>query len=90
MLEALLGEQRLGVARAAQRDLADGKRDPLLDRVDHDGPAGLLGGPLGRLELALDQVEARSSRSRGRTGRRRRSAPSSSGGREPPARSSSR
>ena len=35
VLEALLGEQRLGVARAGQRHLADRERDPLLDRVDH-------------------------------------------------------
>ena len=53
-------------------------------------PAGGGGGVLGGVELALDEVEPARPRSPGRRGRCRRCCPSSSGGCEPPARSSSR
>ena len=76
-------------AGAQQLDLAARQRDPLRRRVVTPS-AGLARRPPRRPRAGARSGRARSSRSRGRRGPRPRSRPSSSGGREPPARSRSR
>ena len=74
----------------AAKPALDARRPRRSRRARRCGPAPRAAARLGRVELRLDELQARRPRSPGRRGRCRRSRPSSSGLREPPARSSSR